>query len=187
LTGTLLRLSRIPAGTAVLGFWWLVPPAPAAAQSGPQSAGLRLIESRELTPAGFPLVRALGVEGAPAVDGDVLGDPAYADAMQRYGAEASGMVWLDPSGTTMGTRLMLHEDQKLLEKPNPTVALKAVKNETEIAAARNSHRHAAAAKIRSFKRLQDSIMAGETVSAASCDEAGVTVTVPPGWDLRATV
>ena len=89
---------------------------------------------------------------------------AYADAMKRYGAEASGMVWLDPSGTTMGTRLMLHEDQKLREKPNPTVALKAIKNETEIAASRNSHRHAAAAKIRSFKRLQDLIKAGETVS-----------------------
>lgn len=91
---------------------------------------------------------------------------AYAAAMKRSGAEASGMVWLDPSGTTMGTRLMLHEDQKLLEKPNPTVALKAIKNEKEIDAARNSHRHAAAAKIRSFKRLQDSINAGETVSEA---------------------
>ena len=91
---------------------------------------------------------------------------AYAGAMSRYGAEASGRVWLDPSGTTMGTRLMLHEDQALLEKPNPTVALKAIKNESEIAASRNSHRHAAAAKIRSFKRLQDSISAGETVSEA---------------------
>jgi Xaa-Pro aminopeptidase len=89
---------------------------------------------------------------------------AYSESMRRYGAEASGMVWLDPSGATMGTRLMLHEDQKLIEKPNPTVALKAVKNETEIAASRNSHRHAAAAKIRSFKRLQDSIKAGTTVS-----------------------
>ena len=89
---------------------------------------------------------------------------AYAGAMERYGAEASGKVWLDPSGTTMGTRLMLHEDQELLEKANPTVALKAIKNETEIAASRNSHRHASAAKIRSFKRLQDAIEAGETVS-----------------------
>ena len=89
---------------------------------------------------------------------------AYSESMRRYGAEASGMVWLDPSGATMGTRLMLHGDQKLNEKANPTVALKAVKNETEIAASRNSHRHAAAAKIRSFKRLQDSIKAGATVS-----------------------
>ena len=91
---------------------------------------------------------------------------AYSKVMGRYGAEASGMVWLDPSGTTMGTLLMLHEEQELLEMPNPTVALKATKNEAEIAAARNSHRHAAAAKIRSFKRLHDSINAGETVSEA---------------------
>ena len=91
---------------------------------------------------------------------------AYADVMERYGAEASGMVWLDPGGTTMGTLLMLHDEQELLQKPNPTVALKAAKNEAEIAASRNSHRHAAAAKIRSFKRLHDSINAGKTVSEA---------------------
>ena len=91
---------------------------------------------------------------------------AYSEVMGRYGAEASGMVWLDPSGTTMGTLLMLHDEQELLEMPNPTVALKATKNEAEIAAARNSHRHAAAAKIRSFKRLHDSINAGQTVSEA---------------------
>ena len=91
---------------------------------------------------------------------------AYSEVMGRYGAEASGKVWLDPSGTTMGTLLMLHDEQELLEVPNPTVALKATKNEAEIAAARNSHRHAAAAKIRSFKRLHDSINAGQTVSEA---------------------
>ena len=62
---------------------------------------------------------------APLIDFEPYS--AYADAMKRYGAEASGMVWLDPSGTTMGTRLMLHEEQKLLEKANPTVALKAEK------------------------------------------------------------
>ena len=90
----------------------------------------------------------------------------YADAMKRYGAEALGTVWLDSSGTTIGTRLLLHQDQDLVEKPNPIVALKAIKNEAEIAASRNSHRHAAAAKIRSFKRMQDSIKAGERISEA---------------------
>ena len=89
---------------------------------------------------------------------------AYAETMKRIGAEASGKVWLDPRGTTMGTRLMLHEDQEVHERPNPTVALKSIKNDTEISASRNSHRHAAAAKIRSFRRLQDSIKSGKAVS-----------------------
>ena len=100
------------------------------------------------------------------LDGSIGFEPyeAYAETMKRIGAEASGKVWLDPRGVTMGTRLMLHEDQQVHERPNPTVALKAIKNDTEIAASRNSHRHAAAAKIRSFRRLQDSIRSGATVS-----------------------
>ena len=86
MTGTPLHRSRASTLIAALGLWWLAPPAPAAAQSGPQSdPALRRVESRELTPAGFPLVRALGVGSSPAVDGDVLGDPAYAGAMLATG------------------------------------------------------------------------------------------------------
>ncbi len=40
---------------------------------------------RELTPAGYPLARARRVEGVPAIDGDVLGDPAWADATPATG------------------------------------------------------------------------------------------------------
>ena len=79
-----------------------------------------------------------------------------------YGA--GGVVWLDPSGTTMGTRLLLSPEQRPLEKPNPVVLLKALKNEAEVAASRESHRHAAAAKVRSLKRLQDAINGGQRVS-----------------------
>jgi len=44
------------------------------------------------------------------------------------------------------------------------VMLKAIKNDSEIAASRESHRHAAAAKIRSFKGLEDRIGSGQMVS-----------------------
>lgn len=89
---------------------------------------------------------------------------AYVESMEQAGAKASGTVWLDPSGTTMATRLLLNADQKIHEKPNPVVLLKAIKNDAEIAASRESHRHAAAAKIRSFKGLEDKIRSGQKVS-----------------------
>ena len=89
---------------------------------------------------------------------------AYVESMRLVGAEASGKVWLDPSGTTMATRLLLNTEQQIYEKPNPVVLLKAVKNESEIAASRESHRHAAAAKIRSLRGLEDQIRSGHRVS-----------------------
>ncbi len=89
---------------------------------------------------------------------------AYVESMKLAGAEASGTVWLDPSGTTMATRLLLNVEQQVHEKPNPVVLLKAIKNASEIAASRESHRHAAAAKIRSLKRLENKIVSGQTVS-----------------------
>ena len=89
---------------------------------------------------------------------------AYVESMKLAGAEASGTVWLDPNGTTMATRLLLNEEQTVGEKTNPVVMLKAIKNDAEIAASREAHRHAAAAKIRSFKSLEDKIGSGQTVS-----------------------
>ncbi len=89
---------------------------------------------------------------------------AYVESMKLAGAEASGTVWLDPNGTTMATRLLLSEEQTISEKANPVVMLKAIKNDAEIAASREAHRHAAAAKIRSFKSLEDKISSGQTVS-----------------------
>ena len=44
---------------------------------------------RELAAAGFPIVRASRVEAAPVVDGDVLSDPAYADAVVAAGFRQS--------------------------------------------------------------------------------------------------
>lgn len=89
---------------------------------------------------------------------------AYAEAIKQAGAEPEGTVWLDSSATTMGTRLLLSDGQQVLERHNPVEMLKAIKNDTEIAASQASHRHAAAAKIRSFKRLEDSIKQGQKVS-----------------------
>ena len=89
---------------------------------------------------------------------------SYSEFMRLVGSDSLGVVWLDPSGTTMATRILISKDQKVHERPNPVVMLKAIKNNTEVLASREAHRHAAAAKIRSFKGLEDKIASGQVVS-----------------------
>jgi Xaa-Pro aminopeptidase len=89
---------------------------------------------------------------------------AYPDAVRRLGASPVLTVWLDAAGTTMGTRLLLSETQRLHTARNPVVLMKAVKNAAEIAAMRSAHRHAAGAKIRSLARLERQLAAGQRVS-----------------------
>jgi Xaa-Pro aminopeptidase len=89
---------------------------------------------------------------------------AYPEAVRRLGASPELTVWLDAAGTTMGTRLLLAEAQRLHTARNPTVLMKAVKNAAEIAAMRNAHVHAAVAKIRSLARLERQLAVGQRVS-----------------------
>lgn len=89
---------------------------------------------------------------------------AYAEAVQRLGATPQRCIWLDESASTMGTRLLLAENQRLHSARNPVVLMKATKNSAEIAAMRNAHVHAAVAKIRSLARLERQIAAGQRVS-----------------------
>jgi Xaa-Pro aminopeptidase len=89
---------------------------------------------------------------------------AYPEAVRHLDVPADLAVWLDPSGTTMGTRLLLSETQRVHEARNPVVLMKAVKNAAEIASMHNAHRHAAAAKIRSLARLERLLATGQRVS-----------------------
>ena len=88
----------------------------------------------------------------------------YPDAVRQLGAIAELTVWLDPAGTTMGTRLLLPETVRLHEKRNPVVLMKAVKNAAEVASMREAHHQAAVAKIRSLARLERLLAAGQRVS-----------------------
>ena len=92
---------------------------------------------------------------------------AYAEAVRGLGNDASLKVWLDPHGTTMGTRLLLPEQQPVHSERNPVVLLKAIKNEAEIASSRRAHQQAAAAKIRSLARLERMLAVGQRVSERS--------------------
>ncbi|HJY82067.1 MAG TPA: M24 family metallopeptidase [Candidatus Binatia bacterium] len=89
---------------------------------------------------------------------------AYADVVRHVAATTDVTVWLDPSGTTMGTRLLLPEGQRIHTERNPVVLAKALKNANEIAGSRKAHQHAAIAKIRSLARLDHLIATAQPVS-----------------------
>jgi Xaa-Pro aminopeptidase len=89
---------------------------------------------------------------------------AYADVVRRVAATTNVTVWLDPSGTTMGTRLLLPEGQRVHTDRNPVVLMKALKNADEIASSHKAHQHAAIAKIRSLARLDHLLVTGQPVS-----------------------
>ena len=89
---------------------------------------------------------------------------AYTEAVRRLGDTPGLTVWLDPAGTTMGTRLLLPEGQRVHEARSPIVLMKAIKNAAEIASSHKAHQRAAAAKIRSLVRLERLLAAGQPVS-----------------------
>ena len=96
---------------------------------------------------------------------------AYPQAVRQLEISSGGSVWLDPDGTTMGTRLLLPETTvRVHERRNPVVAMKAEKNDAEITGMRRAHVHAAAAKIRSLARLEQLLDAGQGVSERAYSE-----------------
>ena len=95
---------------------------------------------------------------------------AYRQAVRELQVPTGRAVWLDPSGTTMGTRLLLPETTSIHEGRNPAVAMKAEKNDAEIDSMRRAHVHAAAAKIRSLVRLEQLLADGRDVSELAYSE-----------------
>jgi Xaa-Pro aminopeptidase len=88
----------------------------------------------------------------------------YPEAVRHLGDSQDCTIWLDPTGTTMGTRLLLPEAQRVHMERNPVVLMKAIKNAAEIASSRKAHQHAAVAKIRSLARLGRLLASGQRVS-----------------------
>ena len=87
----------------------------------------------------------------------------YQSFIKKLAEQENIKVWLDPSSITMGTRLAFSESQ-VYEKENPIVLQKAVKNSSELNAARNAHKQAGAGVVRSFNRLLSAFDAGHPVT-----------------------
>ncbi len=76
-------MSNVARPVAVLALALVAVTHPLASHAQQSTAAAEV--GRELTPAGYPLARARRVDGVPAIDGDVLGDPAWADATPATG------------------------------------------------------------------------------------------------------
>jgi hypothetical protein len=81
--------------------WWLLQAVPLVAQEP---------EARELTAAGFPLVRAVPVDERPLVDGDVLNDQAYADAVLATGFVQNRPFEGQPASERTEVRIVYSDD-----------------------------------------------------------------------------
>ena len=87
-----------------LGAWCVSAPTSVGAQQ--TASGASGGEVRELTEGGVPLTRALGVAEGPVIDGDVLSDPAYADARLATGFVQSRPFQGQPSSERTEVRIV---------------------------------------------------------------------------------
>ncbi len=87
----------------------------------------------------------------------------YVDLLAELAQTDNVKAWLDPSTTTMGTRLAFSREQ-VIEKKSPIVLAKALKNPTEISSSKNAHKQAAVGVVKSFRRLQQAIDSGQPVT-----------------------
>ena len=82
---------------------------PGVAQAQQSAAEVNTI-ARDSTAAGFPLARAWRVEDAPVVDGDVLNDPAYADATAATGFRQNKPNEEQPASDRTEVRIVYTDD-----------------------------------------------------------------------------
>ena len=94
--------------TLFLCVWCVYAPGSADAQQS--ASGAATLETRELTEGGVPLTRAVGIEEGPVIDGDVLGDPAYADARLATGFVQSQPFEGQPSSERTEVRIVYTGD-----------------------------------------------------------------------------
>ena len=82
----------------------------AAAQQSAGNGEPAAAETQELTAGGVPLARALRVDEAPNVDGDVLNDAAYADTRLATGFVQSRPFEGEPASERTEVRIVYTED-----------------------------------------------------------------------------
>ena len=100
-----IELRRIPALLACAA-------AAGAEQAGAQRPSIDALGAREMTATGAPLARPARVVVGPEIDGDVLGDPAYRDAVPATGFVQSRPFEGQPASERTEVRIV-HTDDTL--------------------------------------------------------------------------
>ena len=103
----LMRYGRL---VPLLGLAWLLQPMDLGAQQSTTEGGASGTAPRDLTAAGFPFAQALRVEDGPIIDGDVLNDPVYADAMLATGFVQSRPFEGEPASERTEVRIVYTSD-----------------------------------------------------------------------------
>ncbi len=96
----------------------------------------------------------------------------YSQYLNTLAQQSDAKFWLDAGNSTMGTSLTIQQhypkkedfQQVIFEKENPIVLFKALKNAVEVRQIRQVHHRSAGAKIRSFVRLYDLLVQGQSIS-----------------------
>ena len=88
--------------------WFVWSPVYVVAQQ--PEPGAERVEARELTAAGVPRVDAVRVDDGPLVDGDVLNDPAYADARLATGFVQNRPFEGQPASERTDVRIVYTDD-----------------------------------------------------------------------------
>ncbi len=83
-----------------------------AEQAGAQRSSIDALGAREMTATGAPLARPARVVEGPEIDGDVLGDPAYRDAVPATGFVQSRPFEGQPASERTEVRIV-HTDDTL--------------------------------------------------------------------------
>lgn len=98
---------------------------------------------------------------------NVMGYDSVFDTLTSLGCFSPELqlskVWMDPSTANMALKQCVAEPNLFL-KSSPIALLKAVKNSTELEGMRNCHLRDAAAKISFIHWLQESLLAGKTIT-----------------------
>ncbi|MBQ6582956.1 MAG: aminopeptidase P family protein [Mogibacterium sp.] len=104
-----------------------------------------------------------------AADGvSLLPYDAAGDKLAQLPPESS--VWLSLQTVSAGLRNRVPSDVRIVDRTNPTILRKAIKNETEQECARLAHRKDGAAVTRWIRWVKQSVAAGDTVTEISAAE-----------------
>ena len=158
----LFRLVRLG---CVVGLVWCLQASTAAQQAQTPVAGSDAVP-RQLAGAGVPSTRAVRVENAPVIDGDVLGDAAYADAMPATGFVQNRPFEGQPASERTEVRIVYTADTLYF-------GIVCFTDETDSIVSADSRRDSDLTETDSFQIILDTYLDGQNGFVFGTNPAGI--------------